>query len=138
MLGKADGTQALRNSEGVGLGPLGINNKRYQFRTSLLTGILFYSFVIKYGYCTMSWHVKWIESELADSLLTKQILRASWDRHLDLNFCPLFLDLISSMVFDPASASHLKPWLVRTLEPMFVFLMCLFLIYPDKFLQMRC
>ena len=38
----------------------------------------------------------------------------------------LLLDFISSMVFDPASAPHLKPWLVRTLEPMFVCLMCLF------------
>jgi hypothetical protein len=27
----------------------------------------------------------------------------------------------SSMVFDPESATHLKPWLVRTLEPMFVY-----------------
>jgi len=24
------------------------------------------------------------------------------------------------MIFDPSSASHLKPWLVRTLEPMYV------------------
>lgn len=42
------------------------------------------------------------------------------------------------MLIDSSSASHLKPWLVRTLEPMYVFIYCLFL--PDFFnpLPPRC
>lgn len=34
------------------------------------------------------------------------------------------------MVFDTENANHLKPWLVRTLEPMYAFLQILFVVNP--------
>jgi RNA-binding protein 26 len=40
------------------------------------------------------------------------------------------------MIFDPSSASHLKPWLVRTLEPMYVLNLSNSVIY--QLIHNRC
>ncbi len=40
------------------------------------------------------------------------------------------------MVFDPNNSHHLKPWLVRTLEPMFVTILCSGI--TDELCSRRC
>jgi RNA-binding protein 26 len=42
------------------------------------------------------------------------------------------------MIFDPTTAPHLKPWLVRTLEPMYVCFSWPFTCNILKIRQFRC